>query len=597
MFWQRKQRQQEELEDGFDVVVARRALEQGDLAHAAHHIANALATDPVRRDWLALLDEAIARAGPSALDLAPDEPQKETYFGIVAVRAYILARIGRLAEAVSLLLQVIRAKPDVPYVQWLLWWKDLPGFAQALNPQHAGAVAAGVASRFPEFAEAPEADRRPLEQVAQVMALATWAHPDEPMAWSFRSITERKLGRLQEALAIAQEGQRHCPAYFTAVALSSAYRQLGNRDAAIAAMRAALDYQPDDAAARNDIADMLHDAGRVQEAADWYKQALDREPNQDWAAPSYLYCMHLLYPDAGWDRQLEALAAQRARDGRARDLRHRLQLPFVGLLPPIEEAYIKVMAQALEQTAAKGTGLTTMNVALSCLESPSARLAVDLELARVAPGARIDLQISSVPEPDTRQPLRPVDVSLWRYDGMTPIAAVAPPPTQIASAIAAIAQTRYGLELWRAPAQRLAGELGPGGVQGLLGVMVHPPHQPTDEPAWDWLRKVQIAAAMTIARLDGSWAESVRRRALVALAYGPMDWSGAAAVLALGDLAETETGPRRDIERLLVDLAGYRPSGGAWALSLPMVVALLLIPRLGEDGRAALQRLTNEVQD
>jgi hypothetical protein len=46
-----------------EYLVAQQALAMGDSLHAAHHIAQALSFDPLRSEWLAVLDGLIAGAG------------------------------------------------------------------------------------------------------------------------------------------------------------------------------------------------------------------------------------------------------------------------------------------------------------------------------------------------------------------------------------------------------------------------------------------------------------------------------------------------------------------------------------------------------
>src|SRR2546430_528601 len=85
-----------------DAALAQTLLAQGELAHGAFHLAGALAGNPQKGDWLELLDRYVA-AADDPLDLAPLNSGPEgNYFGTVALRAAILARLGRVTEAVAL---------------------------------------------------------------------------------------------------------------------------------------------------------------------------------------------------------------------------------------------------------------------------------------------------------------------------------------------------------------------------------------------------------------------------------------------------------------------------------------------------------------
>ena len=114
-----------------DVAIARTALAKGDYVHAAHHLACALGENPNRSDWLGLLDQVIA-AEPDAEKLAPIKAAPPAYC-IVAAHAYILARLGRVAEAIDLILQTINVRPDVLYIDWALDWLSRPEAAGTLN--------------------------------------------------------------------------------------------------------------------------------------------------------------------------------------------------------------------------------------------------------------------------------------------------------------------------------------------------------------------------------------------------------------------------------------------------------------------------------
>jgi len=123
--------------------------------------------------------------------------------------------------------------------------------------------------------------------------------------------------------------------------------------------------------------------------------------------------------------------------------------------------------------------------------------------------------------------------------------------------------------------------------------MVHLPDAPAGIAWWDWLRLVQLAAASVIARLDDGWGNSVRGRALVSLAYGPMDWSGCAAVVALADLAVDDEEIERDVTAVFLDLFKHAPNAGAWALEMPLLCGLARLPHLDGETRAAVrERLT-----
>jgi hypothetical protein len=91
-----------------EVTQAKKALAEGRLRRATHHLATALETDPGRREWLTLLDRVIAEAD-DPLQLVP--PERDLDPTDAAVRAYVLGKKGKVAEAIDLLLGAVGARP------------------------------------------------------------------------------------------------------------------------------------------------------------------------------------------------------------------------------------------------------------------------------------------------------------------------------------------------------------------------------------------------------------------------------------------------------------------------------------------------------
>lgn len=187
--------------------------------------------------------------------------------------------------------------------------------------------------------------------------------------------------------------------------------------------------------------------------------------------------------------------------------------------------------------------------------------------------------------PDPRLPLRPVEYQIWRYEGVDPIPAVPPPDPSIAESIAELAQTPYALERWYARAYPLGRRLGPDALPHLLGVMVHPPSTPANWDEWDWLRAVQIASALTIASLETEWEGSLRKSALLSLIYGPMDWSGAAALIALAVLAHQNMQLAIEFDRICCDLWYFGPGGVEWPLEQAMVFGLIFLGSYSDEAQ------------
>src|ERR1041385_4573379 len=98
-------------EEEFDI--AKSVYENSrDLKHAAHHVGNALADNPLDGDRLDFLDKLIDESD-DPLELAPLDYEKGVHYVTAALHAYILGHVGRAADAVNLILQV---QPVVPQI-------------------------------------------------------------------------------------------------------------------------------------------------------------------------------------------------------------------------------------------------------------------------------------------------------------------------------------------------------------------------------------------------------------------------------------------------------------------------------------------------
>lgn len=615
-------------DEGEHAEIAQRALQTGDFKRAIYHLGLALAGDPVRAEWLALLDRWIAATGPRALDFVPldDEVYFSTllaskqlmsqgntpmhrmevtplvgknYHARVAVHAYILAAQGKVREAVTLLLQLLQVKQEIPYILWLTRWQDRPGFAEALEPALVGSVAVRVMQKYPGTYVFSERGRAEIEQYLPLLRktyeVISGREMDEGAltAAFVYAMGLRKSGAFEEAARVA----RGLPAsYQTLVALAMAEDALGNSDASVEAYRRALSLQPDDVAVRNDLGTLFLKQGKLDEALAYYEESARLDPSdpfQDALAYS-AYIHYLQTPAEEWIERLKTLAQSQ---GSARRLVYHLQAPYIGALTYPGEALINVMRGMKARSAAGEFKLGPggkFEIGLSSLEAPSAQLATRLMLD--AYGVSYTISAADVLTPDPRQPLRPVEYRIWRYNGMEPAPAVEPPAPAIAQSIAEIARVPYALERWYALARPLGQRLGTDALMSLLGVMVHPPATPEGWETWDWLSAVQIASALTITAIDNGWEGSRRKAALTSLIYGPMDWSGAAALIALAVLAQQDRRINIEFDHICRDLWRFGRGSAAWPHEPAMVYGLIFLNSYSEEAQEYIDAYFEDIQ-
>src|SRR5262249_20122102 len=93
----------------------------------------------------------------------------------------------------------------------------------------------------------------------------------------------REGGFPHRALELATEFEGAQPSYFSAVAAANAHRVLGRLEEALSCFRKASERKPEEEPCRLEIADLLLDLGRADEARAAYEDTLGRVPNHPWA--------------------------------------------------------------------------------------------------------------------------------------------------------------------------------------------------------------------------------------------------------------------------------------------------------------------------
>ncbi|MEV5964776.1 tetratricopeptide repeat protein [Kribbella sp. NPDC051952] len=550
-----------------EVGLARLALDDDELRHAADHVAGALAADPTLPDAHEVLATLLSRPG-GGVELWPLEG--DIFIGTVVARAHALAWRGEFAEALGLLAS---AQGHEPSMRWadVAWVLD-PAMPGKCQPSDLVSVFAQL------FRAMPEGQNDDLQAAyAPYLALArnmTAAHPGSSWAWWAASVFLRRHGRYDEAVEAAKRSAEVEPSDRAAIALAYALREQGRTDEALAALEQALTFDSGNLSVYADIASLLGRADRLDEAIGWTERALAINPGHDCSQIERYGLRHRRY---GRVDELVGIAdllrfaepgtheAQHAND----ELTDPSRQVWLGGVPAPTEAVINVLGQVLEQEVAP-TG--PMSLAVSAVEPPSALLAFD----RVMPGS--DVAFNEVLAPDPRQPVaiiggpaKPVGLTVWTYDGNLARPAVAPPTPEGAEAVARVAQV-----VWAHLPAAYDGAvlLADTRLDDLLGVLVHPPAlQSDDRSDWPmWIRSLQVAACLGIAhhRTDEPWQSSTRRRVLSDLVYGPEDWVTEAAMLALVATAWVDPAARGDV----ADLVGWRFMSAAEAAKARPVTIL-----------------------
>ena len=257
-----------------DLARARDALDAGDLVTAAGHLATALAHAPTLPDVHELLSRLAARAA-GGLELYPAEPH--TPAGRLAARAHLLAAAGRPEEALPLL---ATASGQAPELDWAgVPWIGDPALGARIDP---GLLARTVMRLCTAVGDpAPPATVAPLQPYLTVVRHAVAAHGEHAMLLGAGSALARRLGEARLAVDWAGRGAKAQPSKLGEIWLGYAYRSAGRMPEALAALRRAVAFDPEDLSVYADVAATLADLGRLDEALRWTELALERDPTFD----------------------------------------------------------------------------------------------------------------------------------------------------------------------------------------------------------------------------------------------------------------------------------------------------------------------------
>ncbi|MCP3065184.1 tetratricopeptide repeat protein [Myxococcus sp. K38C18041901] len=573
-----------------DASFAAEALFAGDLAHAAYHVGCALGSDVTRPEWLDLLRRIKQDAGPDPLRIVP--LQGRVSFATVGVRAWMLHEQGQPAQALELLSQVVHAKRDTDFVRWGLPWMEAQGVAEQAPIEPTLSLLSVILTRL-----APSDPSVPTRVLQVLERLSTRHRTHSGVVW-LRGTLLHRLGRLDEALAVATEAHATIPNWVTATLLAIVHRARGDVTPALEAYQAALGHDATQNATRLDIADMLHEQGRFDEALTWYQAALSHEPGRSWALASVAALQYRANGERDALEHLLSVADTTPGPSRESQLAAsvtRELVPWVDYLPLRIDAGIHALRQmSLQPPAATGNTPPRVKLTTQWLEAPSVQLAWELHREWRGFPCIVDVVVQEVQRPDPRQPVEPVELTLWSYTDTRPTRAVPPPPDEVGAALAELASAPFQLEGWWREAERTARALSAHEPEAFARAMVHPPPPRGSHSTWAWLQRIQLAAAFVIAAREEGWLDSRRRTLLLALAKGPMDWTVEAALMTLAHVARTTPEARTEVRALFQSLDQHTQDYASYEYAL--VCAWLQLPEISDTERTTLEARRKNIE-
>ncbi|WP_433199495.1 tetratricopeptide repeat protein [Dactylosporangium sp. CS-047395] len=552
-----------------ELSLARIALADGDLEHAAGHVAGAVAWAPRLPEVHELLAALVARAGDEgAIALFPIE--QPAFIGSVVARAHLQGRHDPLG-GLRMLAQATRFDPAQPWAD-VSWVRALE--PRRLDPDDLARLFVAVMPGLGDPAEPAVA--RANEVYLDLARRACAAHPASALlhgaaAGLGRRFTALAPGVLAEAVRWGAHGHRLRPDKLTAVWYAYALKADGRFEQAIQVMRQAWQQQPDEVDLCADMANWLAEAGRLDEALDLLDSAIRRVPDYDCAVHT---AARLRFQRDGDVRHLVALVdfmrehpvtshEHTDLDGACRGR------PWLGRVAGPTESVVNLLRQIPRDQRDMG-GVAT----LTALEVPSALRLVH----RDVPG--LSLTIEGAPPPDMVAPQRPFGRVLWTYAGMSAAPAVPPPTPRAVDLLRGVVRPD-----WPNPvaAYDHALPLGQLPAAELVALLVHPPAG-TDPglPDGVWERACQAYTCLGLLHCEelragtepGDTARS--RRLLTEIVFGVEDWTTEAAVFALVVAAWLDPACRAEVratvaERFLDAVQQARTRGVTIAESLAVL--------------------------
>lgn len=505
-----------------DLTVGASALAEGDLPHALHHLAAAVGEAPMDPAVEALRLAVCARGG------GPATAADGAYYGEVALVAMGHADAGSWSDAVRLLGQVACMRPDVGFEHLLTRWLTEAG--ETLSEGAALTVAQAITTLGETTVGLHRlylGERALLLSWAETGRALVACRPSPQLLYAVPGLF-RRVGWMEASLELARtigEG--------AAIQEALTLRVMGDGEGAARIFQRLGEYPIEEARCW-----LLMDEVGVLDAF----QSHAGDPEVARIMQSIVLGRH---PDDPLELMDEACRRTRA-----------------GPLQAPPDATANLLRQASMQ------GVTSLQTAVRGWESPSNRLAVALWSGTDLVAAGYTQHFDDDPQRSVLAQTRG-HRSLWRADGDGVVPAVPAPPEVLLSWLV---ERRAGL-LGEVDACWNAAERAPeGSAAEWVAAMVHAPRSlDLSAVGVDALFHYQVLAAMCAARRP--WSEA--RPALVDALFGPLDWAGAAAVIAVCERARHDAAVAMDARALL---AGVADDLGPYACE-PRADALLVVYR------------------
>jgi len=545
-------------------VAARFALDRKRLPRAIEQISAALALEPLNAEHLRLLT-AILEASRAPLELL--RLGGDTFFGLIAIRGYALARAGQWSEALQALTDAVVFRPDTPFMVWTARWLEDPRAMRRLNVEDVSSLLTQLPVAAQRFLNA-RGTRQNLEAALALADGVARAQPAHRQLAYARSRLLRTLGETERAIqALSELGQDEQDSFEYAVEQAALAAQQGQAAARVTWLTRAADKKSDQQSTWFELGNAQLELGALTEALDSFEKGLALGPSERGQGTKDYICW-LLFGD------LELLS-QGVEESDAH--RRRLQEDALGydqlILDPLDRLIRVIRGTLMRAESVPVDQRIRLRVQADRPLSPSAELAFQSGLAALGRRGELEVEHASA---------RQRSAGIWERTGGKLVPLHPPPSEEVLSRFSEAALRPFSWKDFVASGQELA-SLAKVPAE-FLGVVAHPPPVPAGADAVEWICRVQILAAFAITAHAAPWAE--REQLLVAMANSD-DWISVASVLGLAAAAERDASCVRDVER---DLRSLIP---ALTTELPVYARALAIAGLrvadGDEAPAFLE--------
>ena len=419
----------------------------------------------------------------------------------------LYAALGQFEAAVLALLHIVEALPDRDWLPWCVpWLAHIPD--ERLPLPEILPYLARMMRRFPKVVCARETERAALRRVFPLLDALAPRLRKHVTFLVFAADLTRTAADTERALRFAEQALALEETYDTVLTAASCQRFLGNTDAALALLQRAAELDESQRAV------MLRDQRLTLEEGGRYAEALALHEHSAPLGDNHFRCF----------------------------LRFRLGLPVDAEWAPFFESCPRDLSATEADTAAHvphvGWLVAPTDATLRALQ----RSPADAPLSLVEP--------------------RPGGIALFRYlhtrdatgqllqQACTPL--LPEPSAATRQIVEQLAGSWYHLPRWWAAAKVLAPSIRHS--DELLASMAWIGRAPPGMPAWEWVQRTQRAAACLLGQRDDGWLR------LREVALGTPDWSVAAAVLALTELALDRPERARETRGLFSQLISQAPA-------------------------------------